>query len=239
MGPLNPGGGATARRATSACSSAARQVASEETGCARTILSKLARRAYRRPVTDADVKVLLDFYNEGRAAGTFDTGIELALQRILVSPSFLFRTEFAPPRRSRAADGVYRISDIALASRLSFFLWSSIPDDELLDLAEQGQAARAGGPGAADAPDAGRPALGGVHQQLRGAVAVAAPAAGHRARSVPLSRLRRHAGAGVPAGSRALLRQHRARGSAGDRSADRRLHLRQRAAGAALRHPAT
>ena len=81
--------------------------------------------------------MLLDFYSEGRAERQLRTGIELALQRILVSPSFLFRTEFAPALRRRA--GAYRISDLELASRLSFFLWSSIPDDELLDLATQGK----------------------------------------------------------------------------------------------------
>jgi hypothetical protein len=111
--------------------------------CAKSIVSTLARRAYRRPVTDADLAVLLEFYADGRAQGTFDTGIELALQRILVSPSFLFRFEQAPQRRSggssvlESTSGIYRISDISLASRLSFFLWSSIPDDELLDLAIQ------------------------------------------------------------------------------------------------------
>src|SRR5205823_6315391 len=106
---------------------------SQENGCARTILTRLARRAYRRPVGEADMKILLGFYTEGRAKGTFDSGVELALQRILVSPSFLFRTEFTPDN-VRTGD-VYRISDLELASRLSFFLWSSIPDDELLDLA--------------------------------------------------------------------------------------------------------
>ena len=133
MGPLNPGGGATlpSYQRIFVCRPAA---PSEETSCARTVLSKLARRAYRRPVTAADMDVLMDFYREGRAAGTFDTGVELALQRILVSPSFLFRTEFAP---ASATGSTYRISDLALASRLSFFLWSSIPDDELLDLAEK------------------------------------------------------------------------------------------------------
>jgi mono/diheme cytochrome c family protein len=132
MGPLNPGGGATlpSYQRVFVCRPAA---TTEETPCARTVLSKLARRAYRRPVTADDVNVLMGFYKEGRAAGTFDTGVELALQRILVSPSFLFRTEFDPP----SASGVYRVSDLALASRLSFFLWSSIPDDELLDLAER------------------------------------------------------------------------------------------------------
>jgi hypothetical protein len=134
MGPLNPGDADTSpsRQRIFICHPAK---PAEETACAKTILSTLARRAYRRPATAADVAVLLDFYNEGRATGSFDTGIELALQRLLVSPSFLFRTEFTP-----AAAGVsaYRISDIELASRLSFFLWSSIPDDELLDLAIRG-----------------------------------------------------------------------------------------------------
>ena len=83
------------------------------------------------------MKVLLDFYSEGRAAGSFDAGIDAALQRVLVSPSFLLRTEFTPPDAPHAS--VYRISDIELASRLSFFLWSSIPDDELLTVAIQGK----------------------------------------------------------------------------------------------------
>ena len=104
------------------------------------------------------------FYDEGRAGGNFDAGIELALQRILVSPSFLFRTEFEPALRR---SGAYRISDVELASRLSFFLWSSIPDDELLDLATR-QAARAGSARAADSPHARRPALGGVHINFAG-----------------------------------------------------------------------
>ena len=135
LGPLNPGGAETSPsyRRVFICRPAK---AAEEAGCAKTILSTLARRAYRRAVTDEDLKVLLAFYNDGRARGGFDAGIELALQRILVSPSFLFRTEFAP---AAASAGTYRISDVELASRLSFFLWSSIPDEELLDLATQGK----------------------------------------------------------------------------------------------------
>jgi hypothetical protein len=132
MGPINPGGSTTSPsyqrvfvcRPTSAA---------EEPACAKTILSTLARRAYRRPVTDEDMEVLLKFYEDGRAKAGFDAGVELALQRILVSPSFLFRTEFTPAEVT--SGGSYRISDMELASRLSFFLWSSIPDDELLDLA--------------------------------------------------------------------------------------------------------
>jgi mono/diheme cytochrome c family protein len=110
---------------------------SEETACATKILSSLARRAYRRPSTNEDVQVLLGFYKTARARGNFDAGIRAALERVLVSPDFLFRIEADP---ANAAPGtVYRLSDVDLASRLSFFLWSSIPDDELLDLAIGGK----------------------------------------------------------------------------------------------------
>ena len=111
--------------------------AAEESPCARTILTKLARRAFRRSVTDADIKPLLGFYERGRAEGDFDHGIEKALVAMLVSPDFLFRVERDP--KGSAPGTVYRVSDNALASRLSFFLWSSIPDDQLLGLAEQGK----------------------------------------------------------------------------------------------------
>jgi hypothetical protein len=109
--------------------------AGAETPCARRILATLARRAYRRPVTAADVEPLLAIYDEGRRQGDFDTGIERAIRRLLVSPEFLFRVERDPA--GAAPGAVYRISDLELASRLSFFLWSSIPDDELLELAER------------------------------------------------------------------------------------------------------
>ena len=108
-----------------------------EAQCANTILSTLARRAYRRPVTDTDVQTLLEFYKDGRAEGSFDAGIRAAVERILVDPEFLFRIETDLPSVPR--DTAYRISDIELASRLSFFLWSSIPDDELLDIAARGE----------------------------------------------------------------------------------------------------
>ena len=104
--------------------------------CARTILSTLARRAYRRPLTDTDLENPLALYREGASTGGFESGIELAVRGILVSPSFLFRFEDQPA--SVAPNTPYRISDLELASRLSFFLWSSIPDDELVDLAVQG-----------------------------------------------------------------------------------------------------
>ena len=116
---------------------------SEELDCARTILAGLARRAYRRPVTSADVEILIEFFEMGRVNGDgstasrgFDSGIELALRRLLVSPEFLVRIEADPT--GVASDTPYAVTDIELASRLSFFLWSSIPDDELLDLAERG-----------------------------------------------------------------------------------------------------
>jgi mono/diheme cytochrome c family protein len=119
------------RRTIFTCTPAA---GTDDTVCARRILTTLARRAYRRPVTDEDVQVLLDFYKTGRGDG-FEAGIGLALQRMLVSPDFLFRREQDPA--GVAPDAPYRISDLELASRLSFFLWSSIPDDELLDAAEK------------------------------------------------------------------------------------------------------
>jgi hypothetical protein len=109
----------------------------DEIPCATKILSKLALRAYRRSVTKDDVDTLLGFYKNGRAAGTFDDGIRTALERVLVSPDFLFRIEADPIHT--ASGSVYRISDFELASRLSFFLWSSTPDDTLLDLASRGK----------------------------------------------------------------------------------------------------
>jgi hypothetical protein len=104
--------------------------------CAREILSTLARRAYRRPLTDTDVDGLVEFYRHGFALGDFEMGIQVALERMLASPDFLFRIVEDPP--GIAAGEMYRISDLELASRLSFFLWSSMPDDELLDLAGRG-----------------------------------------------------------------------------------------------------
>ena len=111
--------------------------AQEEKPCARKILSTLAHRAYRRPLTEEDIQTLLDFYTAGRDEGGFEAGIGRALERILVGPEFLFRIEVDP--ENVAPDTAYRISDLELASRLSFFLWSSIPDDQLLDLAEGGK----------------------------------------------------------------------------------------------------
>jgi mono/diheme cytochrome c family protein len=108
----------------------------EERVCATQILSKIARSAYRRPVTPADLKTLLEFFDNGRRqGGNFDSGIQFALERMLVDPDFLLRVHREAPSRT----GSHRLGDMEVASRLSFFLWSSIPDDRLLTLAEQGQ----------------------------------------------------------------------------------------------------
>ena len=107
--------------------------AADEASCAEEILRTLARRAYRRPATDVDIADLMPFYEMGRAEGGFDAGIQFALERLLVSPQFLYRIEREPSEA-----GAFAVSDIELASRLSFFLWSSIPDDELLEAASSG-----------------------------------------------------------------------------------------------------
>jgi hypothetical protein len=109
----------------------------EEDACAREILSTLVRRAYRRPITVDDLQRPMEFFRKARAEGDFDAGIEMALSAVLVNPQFLFRIEADPP--GMAPHSAYRVPDIQLASRLSFFLWSSIPDDELLDLATLGE----------------------------------------------------------------------------------------------------
>jgi hypothetical protein len=105
--------------------------------CAETILASLARRAYRRPVAEGELAPLLEFYRAGHGdSGSFDGGVQVALKALLVSPEFLFRIQRDPA--DAAPGSLYRISDLELASRLSFFLWSSIPDDELLAAAERG-----------------------------------------------------------------------------------------------------
>jgi hypothetical protein len=109
----------------------------EEEPCARTILSTLARQAFRRPVSDPDIEPLLSFYRRGRSERDFERGIEKALWAMLMSADFLFRTEQDP--KGAAPGTVYRISDHELASRMSFFLWSTIPDQELRQLADQGK----------------------------------------------------------------------------------------------------
>ena len=135
-------GDTPSRRAIFTCRPPPNVVASgpEEVACASEILGRLGRFAFRRPVTEADLEMLLDFFHSGRGVADFDAGIEMALRRVLVSPDFLFRRESDP---DGAAPGQpYAIGELELASRLSFFLWSSIPDGELLDLAERGELRR-------------------------------------------------------------------------------------------------
>src|SRR5262245_14516506 len=135
-GPFNgkPSDGTTSRQQIFVCHPAG---AREEDACARRILSTLARRAYRRPVVDSDVAPLMALYKEGRARRDFDGGIERALEAMLSSPKFLIRLEREPADVKPGAP--YRLTDLELASRLSFFLWRSIPDDELLDAAAAGK----------------------------------------------------------------------------------------------------
>lgn len=113
---------------------------SEEDASARSILSNLVRKAYRRPINDADLKKPLEFYRDAKAEHGFEKGIEAALSAVLVSPEFLFRIERDPAGASPGS--VYKINDVTLASRLSFFLWSSLPDEELLTAAERGELRR-------------------------------------------------------------------------------------------------
>jgi mono/diheme cytochrome c family protein len=135
-GPYNPAGVAKdtpSRRSIFVCYPRA---ISEESACATKILSRIARMAYRRPVTKDDVQTLTVFFATGRKdGGSFDAGIQFALERLLVDPDFLLRVY----RDSKQSEEIYRLSDFEVASRLSFFLWSSIPDERLLDLAERGQ----------------------------------------------------------------------------------------------------
>src|SRR5262245_6322104 len=105
--------------------------------CAEKIVTTLARRAYRRPITEQDVAGLMRFYDEGRRDGGFESGVELALRAMLASPKFVFRAERDPAGVKPGE--IYALGDFELASRLSFFLWSSIPDDELLTIAEKGR----------------------------------------------------------------------------------------------------
>jgi hypothetical protein len=111
--------------------------ARRERNCATQILTRLARRAYRQPVSKAEMEPILGFYDAARKKGTFEGGIQRGLERILASPRFAFRVEHDPD--SVAPGTPYRVSDVELASRLSFFLWSSIPDDTLLDVASRGR----------------------------------------------------------------------------------------------------
>jgi len=135
-GPFEPGDAmeTPSRRRVFVCKPA--RVTAEE-ACAKRIVSTIARRAFRRAVTDADLEAPLRFYKEARATGDFETGIEMAVRAVLASTEFLFRIERDP--KNAAPRTAYRVSDVELASRLSFFLWSSVPDEELIDLAIAGR----------------------------------------------------------------------------------------------------
>ena len=139
-GPFSPSGATDtpSRRRIFTCHP---EKAAAQTACARQILSRLARAAYRRPVSEADVRLLWPFYEDGQSAAGFEVGIERAIRRMLVSPDFLFRIERDPP----SGPEVFRVSDLELASRLSFFIWSSIPDEALLDAAVNGVLRTPGG----------------------------------------------------------------------------------------------
>ena len=133
-GPYKPAGASDSpsRHKIFVCQPAS---AEQETACAQKIVAALSRRAYRRPATPADIEKVMTFYQKGRNADSFETGIGMAIQRVLMDPDFIFRKEAEP---AKVATGMkYRISDIELASRLSFFLWSSVPDDDLINLAVQ------------------------------------------------------------------------------------------------------
>jgi hypothetical protein len=135
-GPLSKSGvsDTPSRRKLFVCHPAS---AAEETPCAKRILATLAKRAFRRPVGDTDIAGAMDFYAQGRKAGTFDDGIQKGVLAILSSPRFLYRAH-TPPADAKPGD-VYRIPDIELASRLAFFLWSGPPDDQLIDIAASGR----------------------------------------------------------------------------------------------------
>jgi mono/diheme cytochrome c family protein len=136
----NPAAGTLPGGASQAARGQALPDQRKEEACAREILSAVMRRAYRRPISRTDLERPMEFYRAARTDGDFDAGIGRALSSVLINPEFLFRVESDP--RNAAAGGVYRISDLELASRLSFFLWSSIPDDELLDAAIAGKLGR-------------------------------------------------------------------------------------------------
>ena len=210
--------------------------ASEEAGCARKIITTLTTKAFRRPASDADLKVMTDFYRSGREqGGSFDTGIEAVIQRILTDPEFIYRAEIEPAQV--AAGTAYRISDLELASRLSFFLWSSIPDLELIKLASANKLHEPAVLEAAGRSHDRRSAFAGAGPELHRPVAEHPRHRCQRAGREPVPGFRQHAARCLQARNRAVLRQHHPGRPQRRRSADGGLHLRQRAPGQALRHP--
>ncbi len=136
QGPFNAkaGGDTASRRKVFVCRPASN---ADEIPCAKKIITNLVKQAFRAPATDRDVETMLGFYQQGRNKGSFDQGIEMAVRRVLTDPKFIFRYEAEP--ENVPAGAAYRISDLELASRLSFFLWSTIPDEQLLTIAQQGK----------------------------------------------------------------------------------------------------
>ena len=183
------------------------------------------------PISQAPLK----FYRDARTGGDFEAGIEMALRAVLVSPEFLFRVEQDPA--GVAPNTAYRISDLELASRLSFFLWSSIPDDELLDAATRRQTAKR--------PPCSNSRCGACWPtRARARWSTTSPTSGstcaiwHRPiRTCAFPGLRRQPAPGLPPGNRTVLREHHARRPQRARSAAGELHVRQRAPRQALRNP--
>ena len=195
------------RRAAARFSSVSRDATSEERACATKILSRIARLAYRRPVTAADVQTLLEFFDvtADDDGGSFDAGIQFALERMLVDPDFLLRVHRDPPvARGTAPAQSYPLSDLEVASRLSFFLWSSIPDERLLDCAERGQLTQARRARAAGAADAGRSARDDALVDNFAAQWLNLRRVGKWSSIRTLSELRRQPAAGLRAGDRAV-----------------------------------
>ncbi len=203
----------------------------EERPCARTIVRGLAGQAYRGPVSDEELTGLLTFYDQGRGDGDFEAGIRTALQAVLASPRFLFRLEQAPP--AARPGQTYTLAGGDIASRLSFFLWGAVPDAALVTACRCARDARRHR--GRNHADARGPARRGALDPLR--PPVAAPAGrGEGAARLPLRPALGHVSLGrAREGNRALLRQPRARRPQRARSAERRLHVRQRTRGETLR----
>ena len=207
---------------------------SEERPCARSIVTRLAGEAYRRPLTTAEADSLMPFYEKGAAAGGFEAGVRSALEAVLASPHFVFRMERERP--ATAAQGSTRVADLDMASRLSFFLWGAPPDQELVALATSGKLQ-----GAVLEKQAQRlladPRADGARPPLRGAVAAAPGPRQGPPRSELLPELRREHRRSDEGRDRDLLQRPGASRRQPARPLHRRLHLRERAAGPALRLP--
>ena len=206
VGPYNVTGvsDTPSRRRIFVCRPAGR---AEERPCATKILSALASKAFRGTVSKASLQELMGAYDDGYARGGFETGVRLGIQLLLVHPEFVFRLERVPSRV--VPGGVFPLADAEVASRLSFFLWSSIPDDELLSRRPSGEAARCQSAAAAGAAHARRSALSRALRELREPVAEVALARKPESGCLSLSGLRRQPVCVDEARNRAALRQHR------------------------------